>query len=88
MGYGLALNRTSLSASFSTNSGFTTTTNDFANTYNYDAKDRLINEKQTSQSGGNAVANATPGYDMVTGLGTPDIDNLVRNILVLQKLAA
>ena len=38
--------------------------------------------------GGNAVADATPGYDMVTGLGTPDIDNLVRNILVLQKLTA
>ena len=38
--------------------------------------------------GGNAVADATPGYDMVTGLGTPDVDNLVRNILVLQKLTA
>lgn len=36
--------------------------------------------------GGNAVAVAGPGYDMVTGLGTPDVDNLVRNILVLQKL--
>ena len=36
--------------------------------------------------GGNAVANAGPGYDMVTGLGTPDVNNLVRNILVLQKL--
>ena len=36
--------------------------------------------------GGNAVANAGPGYDLVTGLGTPDVDNLVRNILVLQKL--
>ncbi len=35
--------------------------------------------------GGNAVADAGPGYDMVTGLGTPDVDNLVRNILVLQK---
>lgn len=38
--------------------------------------------------GGNAVANALPGYDMVTGLGTPDVDNLVRNILVLQRLSA
>ncbi len=28
---------------------------------------------------------AGPGYDLVTGLGTPDIDNLVRNLLVLQK---
>jgi kumamolisin len=36
--------------------------------------------------GGNAVAYAGPGYDLVTGLGTPDVDNLVRNILVLQKL--
>jgi kumamolisin len=35
--------------------------------------------------GGNAVDTATPGYDLVTGLGTPDIDNLVRNVLVLQK---
>ena len=36
--------------------------------------------------GGNAVATAGPGYDLVTGLGTPDVENLVRNILVLQKL--
>lgn len=36
--------------------------------------------------GGNAVAIAGPGYDLVTGLGTPDVDNLVRNVLVLQKL--
>ena len=35
--------------------------------------------------GGNAVADAAPGYDLVTGLGTPDVDNLVRNILILQK---
>jgi kumamolisin len=35
--------------------------------------------------GGNAVADAGPGYDMVTGLGTPDVDNLVRNVLALQK---
>jgi kumamolisin len=36
--------------------------------------------------GGNAVADAAPGYDLVTGLGTPDVDNLVRNILILQKV--
>ena len=36
--------------------------------------------------GGNAVAFAGPGYDMVTGLGTPNVDNLARNLLVLQKL--
>jgi kumamolisin len=35
--------------------------------------------------GGNAVDDATPGYDLVTGLGTPDIDNLVRNLLIVQK---
>ena len=35
--------------------------------------------------GGNAVDTAAPGYDLVTGLGTPDIDNLVRNLLVIQK---
>ena len=32
------------------------------------------------------MANAGPGYDLVTGLGTPDVNNLVQNILVLQKL--
>lgn len=36
--------------------------------------------------GGNAVASAGPGYDLVTGLGTPNVDNLARNLLVLQKL--
>jgi kumamolisin len=36
--------------------------------------------------GGNAVDSAGPGYDLVTGLGTPDVDNLVQNILVLQKV--
>jgi kumamolisin len=35
--------------------------------------------------GGNAVDTAGPGYDLVTGLGTPDIDNMVRNLLGLQK---
>ena len=34
--------------------------------------------------GGNAVASAQPGYDLVTGLGTPDADNLVRNLLIAQ----
>lgn len=36
--------------------------------------------------GGNAVDNAGPGYDLVTGLGTPDIDNLVRNLQIAQKV--
>jgi len=35
--------------------------------------------------GGNAVDDAGPGYDLVTGLGTPDVDHLVQNILALQK---
>ncbi|WP_413784886.1 protease pro-enzyme activation domain-containing protein [Mycolicibacterium peregrinum] len=35
--------------------------------------------------GGNAVATASPGYDLVTGLGSPDVENLAKNILVLQK---
>ena len=36
--------------------------------------------------GGNAVDNAGPGYDLVTGLGTPDVDNLVRDLLVAQRV--
>ncbi|WP_416171912.1 S53 family peptidase [Mycobacterium lehmannii] len=35
--------------------------------------------------GGNAVDLASPGYDLVTGLGTPNTENLARNILDLQK---
>jgi kumamolisin len=35
--------------------------------------------------GGNAVDVATPGYDLVTGLGTPNVDNLVRDLLDIQK---
>jgi kumamolisin len=38
--------------------------------------------------GGNAVDNAGPGYDLVTGLGTPDIANLVRNLQIAQKVSA
>jgi kumamolisin len=36
--------------------------------------------------GGNAVDIAGPGYDLVSGLGTPDADNLARNLLVLQRI--
>ena len=36
--------------------------------------------------GGNAVDNAGPGFDLVTGLGTPDVDNLVRDLLVAQRV--
>jgi kumamolisin len=35
--------------------------------------------------GGNAVDIAGPGFDLVSGLGTPDVDNLARNLLILQK---
>ncbi|MCX2930435.1 S53 family peptidase [Mycobacterium sp. CVI_P3] len=35
--------------------------------------------------GGNAVDNPVPGYDLVTGLGTPNVDNLARNLLEAQK---
>lgn len=34
--------------------------------------------------GGNAIAMAGPGFDSVTGLGTPDIDKLARSLLVAQ----
>lgn len=34
---------------------------------------------------GNAVHNATPGFDMVTGLGTPNTDNLVHDLLDIQR---
>jgi kumamolisin len=37
--------------------------------------------------GGNAVDDAAPGYDLVTGLGTPDTDNLVHDVLDLQQVA-
>ncbi|MEW5810016.1 MAG: S53 family peptidase [Actinomycetota bacterium] len=35
--------------------------------------------------GGNAVDDAAPGYDLVTGLGTPRVDNLVRDVADLQQ---
>ena len=35
--------------------------------------------------GANAVDIATPGYDLVTGLGPPNIDNLVHNLLDVQQ---
>jgi kumamolisin len=36
--------------------------------------------------GGNAVDNAGPGYDLVTGLGTPNVENLAKVLLVTQGL--
>jgi kumamolisin len=35
--------------------------------------------------GGNAVAQAGPGYDLVTGLGSPNVANLVENLLAQQR---
>jgi kumamolisin len=35
--------------------------------------------------GGNAVDLAGPGYDLVTGLGTPDTENLAKNLLAVQR---
>ena len=35
--------------------------------------------------GGNAVDDATPGYDLVTGLGTPRAGNLVRDVADVQQ---
>jgi len=36
------------------------------------------------RKGGNAVDLAQPGYDLVSGLGSPDTDNLARDILDIQ----
>lgn len=36
--------------------------------------------------GGNAVDTAGPGYDLVSGLGTPNVENLAENLLLLQKV--
>jgi kumamolisin len=36
--------------------------------------------------GGNAVDSAGPGYDLVTGLGTPNVDNFAQDLLLLQRL--
>jgi kumamolisin len=35
--------------------------------------------------GGNAVDTSQPGYDVVTGLGSPNVDYLVRDLLDIQK---
>ncbi|MUL48189.1 peptidase S53 [Mycobacterium sp. CBMA293] len=36
--------------------------------------------------GGNAVDTAGPGYDLVSGLGTPNVENLAADLLLLQKV--
>jgi kumamolisin len=40
---------------------------------------------RTVSLGANAVDTAVPGYDVITGLGSPNIDNLARNILDIQQ---
>lgn len=40
---------------------------------------------QDITAGGNAVDTPIQGYDLVTGLGSPNVDNLARNLLELQK---
>jgi kumamolisin len=37
--------------------------------------------------GGNAISPGSSGYDMVTGLGSPNIENLVKNILLVRSVA-
>jgi kumamolisin len=37
--------------------------------------------------GGNAVSPGGSGYDMVTGLGSPNVGNLVKNILLTRTVA-
>ena len=38
--------------------------------------------------GGNAITQAsTTGYDMVTGLGTPNVENLVKNVLLVRAVS-
>ncbi len=38
--------------------------------------------------GGNAVWRAGPGYDLVTGLGTPNAGNLVKDLFLVQRLGS
>ena len=37
--------------------------------------------------GGNAISPGGSGYDMVTGLGSPNIENLVKNILLIRSVS-
>jgi len=36
--------------------------------------------------GGNAISPSVSGYDMVTGLGSPNVENLVQNILLIRSV--
>jgi RHS repeat-associated protein len=72
--YDVGGRRATLKNSFSTNSGFTTTTSDFQNDFGYDAANRLTSLKQSSQSGGNVVANKYVlfGYDANSNITSID----------------
>ena len=49
------------------------------------AKSQQVAAFRDINFGGNAVDQAgTSGYDMVTGLGTPNVENLVKNILLVR----
>ena len=37
--------------------------------------------------GGNAISPGGSGYDMVTGLGSPNVENLVKNILLMRSVS-
>lgn len=36
--------------------------------------------------GANAVTPVLPGYDMITGLGSPNIENLMKDLLILKSM--
>ncbi len=36
--------------------------------------------------GANAVTPVHPGYDMITGLGSPNVDNLIKDVLILKSI--
>jgi kumamolisin len=40
---------------------------------------------QDITAGGNAVDTPVQGYDLVSGLGSPNVDNLARNLLEVQR---
>ncbi|MCA9861560.1 MAG: hypothetical protein KC432_01005, partial [Thermomicrobiales bacterium] len=43
---------------------------------------------QDITEGSSAVTLAGPGYDLVTGLGTPNVENLLADLFVQQKLGS
>ena len=39
------------------------------------------------QLGGNAISPGGSGFDMVTGLGTPNVENLVKDIMLRRSVS-